>query len=84
MTIPWQSMTVEEFARFRRSLGERVIPANGVFWRQVRPLFYRPLLPYQEYPSKSVSGPFPAFFRWLAARCASACADEFFPKFVDL
>lgn len=43
-------MTVEEFARYERSLGERVITANGVFWRQVRPLFYRPMLPYQELP----------------------------------
>jgi hypothetical protein len=57
MTIPWQTMTVEEFAGFRHSLGERVLQANGVFWRQVRPCFYRPILPYQEYPPGSVSGP---------------------------
>jgi hypothetical protein len=62
MTIPWQRMTIEEFACFRRSFGERVIPANGGFWRQVRPCFYRPLLPYQEYPPQSVSGPGVAFF----------------------
>jgi hypothetical protein len=62
MTIPWQRMTIEEFACYRRSFGERVIPANGVFWRQVRPCFYRPLLPYQEYPPESFSGAGLAFF----------------------
>src|SRR5664279_700564 len=61
MTIPWQSMTAEEFAIFGRSLGERIIPASGVFWRQVRPCFYRPALPFQEYPPQSVSGPALAF-----------------------
>ena len=33
------------------------MPVNGVFWRSVRPLFYRPILPYQEYPPGSVNGP---------------------------
>jgi hypothetical protein len=55
-------MTPEEFACYRRSFGEHVIVANGVFWRRVRPCFYRPLLPYQEYPPQSVSGPGMAFF----------------------
>ncbi len=55
-------MTVEEFAGFQRSFDARVIPANGIFWRRVRALFYRPLLPYQEYPPQSVGGPFMAFF----------------------
>jgi hypothetical protein len=54
-------MSVEEFARFRRSVGERVIEANGVFWRQVRPFFYRPLLQFQEYKPQSVHGPSRAF-----------------------
>ena len=57
MNIPWQSMTLTEFAAFQRAIGERVITANGVLWRQVRPFFYRPLLPYQEYPPQSVIGP---------------------------
>lgn len=55
-------MTEEEFARFTRSFGKRVILANGVHWRQVRFCFYRPLLPYQEYPPQSVSGPAMARF----------------------
>jgi hypothetical protein len=42
-------MTIEEFAGFERILGQRIIPANGMYWRRVRPFFYRPLLPFQEY-----------------------------------
>ena len=55
-------MTVEEFARFRTSFGESIIPVNGVFWRPVRPLFYRSVLPYQEYAPGSVRGPVMAAF----------------------
>lgn len=54
-------MTVEEFAAYEHSHGNRVIPANGVFWRRVRPFFYRPFLPYLEYQPQLVSGPFMAF-----------------------
>ena len=57
MTIPWQPMTVKEFARFRCSFGERVIESNGIFWRQVRPFFFRPLLPYKEYQATLVKPP---------------------------
>jgi hypothetical protein len=49
MLIPWQRMTVKEFAVYERILGQGIIAVNGTYWRQVRPLFYRPLLPYQEY-----------------------------------
>ena len=54
-------MTVEEFARWEQSHGARVIAANGIFWRRVRPFFYRPLLPYQEFPPPPAAGPFAAF-----------------------
>jgi len=55
-------MTIEEFASFERRQGERIHQINGIYWRRVRPLFYRPLLPYQEYPPPSVSSPLAAFF----------------------
>jgi hypothetical protein len=62
MTIPWQTMTEREFACFRCALGESIIAANGTFWRRVRPFFYRPLLPFQEYPPRSAGGPGLAVF----------------------
>jgi hypothetical protein len=61
MTIPWQPMTAEELARFRCASGERIIRSHGVFWRQVRPFFYRPLLPFQEYQPELAGAPAVAF-----------------------
>ena len=40
---------MEEFAAFEGILGQSIIPANGMYWRRVRPCFYRPLLTFQEY-----------------------------------
>ena len=58
-------MTIEEFAAFEGIFGQRIIAVNGTYWGQVRPLFYRPLLLYQEYqpglvipPSLSLLGGF--------------------------
>jgi hypothetical protein len=58
-------MTIEEFAAFEGIFGQRIIAVNGTYWGQVRPLFYRPMLPYQEYqpglvipPSLSLLGGF--------------------------
>jgi len=58
-------MTIEEFAAFEGIFGQRIIAVNGTYWGQVRPLFYRPLLTYQEYqpglvipPSLSLLGGF--------------------------
>lgn len=57
MTFLWEKMSVEEFADFERILGERIFSVNGTFWREVRPLFYRPLVLFQKYPSGSVRPP---------------------------
>jgi len=62
MTFPWQRMTVEEFASFERSQGERIIKIKGVHWRRVRPCFYRPLLPFQEHQPEAIS---PPSFSWF-------------------
>ncbi len=40
-------MTVAEFAAYERAMGARVLESGGVWWRQVRPFFYRPLIPFQ-------------------------------------
>jgi len=57
LEFPWQRMDVDEYADFERSQGTDVIKVNGVYWRRVRPCFYRPLLAFREYPSGSVSAP---------------------------
>ncbi len=57
MSISWQRMTVEEFARFERISGKHIMVVNDVHWLQVRRLFFRPLLPYKEYPPDLVRSP---------------------------
>ncbi len=50
-------MTVAEFASFERILGQRVFSLNGNYWKRVRPLFYRPVLPFQEFSPGGVASP---------------------------
>lgn len=53
-------MSLEEYARFQIASGMRLACRRGVFWRPVRPFFYRPLLPFQELDPASLQVP------WLA------------------
>jgi hypothetical protein len=45
----WQSMSIDRFATFHAELGIKVCREGGIWWRQVRPFFYRPLLPLNKY-----------------------------------
>jgi hypothetical protein len=49
MERPLQKMSSAEYAAVERGLGAKVVERNGIFWRQVRPFFYRPVLPVQEF-----------------------------------
>lgn len=57
MKITWQKMAMEEYAGFERSQGEKVVKVNEIYWKQLRPFFYRPLLPFREFPAGSVRPP---------------------------
>lgn len=55
-------MSMAEYAAYERATGAVVVEAGGVFWRRVRPFFYRPLLPFLPVELSSVQPPRPA--RW--------------------
>lgn len=56
--MPLTAMTSDEYAAFERTVGrEKLVLAGGLWWRQVRPFFYRPLLVFHEYDPQSASGP---------------------------
>lgn len=55
-------MTEAEYASLVVASGGKVVEVGGVHWRQVRPLFYRPLLPFLELPQRAVIRPFAARF----------------------
>jgi hypothetical protein len=52
-----ESMTEAEYAAYERAMGARVLEAGGVWWRQVRPFFYRPLIPFQALDPERVQPP---------------------------
>ena len=58
MELKLQPMTSAEYAAVERGLGAKISERNGIFWRQVRPFFFRPVLPTQEFSAPEVSLPF--------------------------
>ncbi|HVM59662.1 MAG TPA: hypothetical protein VMV72_02255 [Verrucomicrobiae bacterium] len=41
-------MSLEEYASLQEASGETLVCVEGHWWRQVRPCFFRPLLPFRE------------------------------------
>ncbi|MCS7089708.1 MAG: hypothetical protein RMN51_01665 [Verrucomicrobiota bacterium] len=60
-------MTPAEYAAYERAMGERVVEQNGVYWRQVRPFFFRPLLSFEPLDASAVRRPWLA--RWGGWQC---------------
>lgn len=63
--MQYQRMTIQEYALYQRSLGLKVEKRNDVWWAEVRPYFFRPLICLAEvdpeatrYPVKSHIGGF--------------------------
>jgi hypothetical protein len=50
-------MNLDTLAGFERLLGKAAFSVNGVYWRQVRPGFYRPLAQFKEYSTATTSFP---------------------------
>lgn len=61
MICSWLKMTPDNFAAFQRLMGGKVIELDHVYWVQVRPGFYRPLLHFEAYRSGAITLPSPWF-----------------------
>lgn len=70
METPIESMTIAELAAYERAMGALVVESGGVFWRRIRPLFYRPLVPFEVLDPAAVRPPVAA--RWGAWQCVVA------------
>lgn len=44
-------LSLDEYAALQQSVGEKVVCLDGFWWRRVRPCFYRPLVPFREFPT---------------------------------
>jgi hypothetical protein len=59
----WKPMTMDEFAAFQQADGMKVVKVDDAWWAEIRPFFFRPLLPLtvidpmcQSYPVKARLG----------------------------
>lgn len=57
----WEQMSLGEYAQFEIANNARVNKHRGIWWRQIRPFFYRPLFPLQEIPSDSINSFFTGY-----------------------
>lgn len=53
----WERMSIDEYADYEGGNGTKLIKIDDVWWRSVRPFFYRPLLPYQRLAPEKVKPP---------------------------
>ena len=54
-SISWPTMSIERYAAFEQSLGAKKILRTGdICWIQIRPFFYRPLLPFKKYDAEQL------------------------------
>jgi len=52
-------MNIDEYAQLEQKTGSRLIKKGAIWWREVRPFFYRPLLPFDSYPCEETVRLFP-------------------------
>ncbi|MGB6546693.1 MAG: hypothetical protein WA871_05640 [Candidatus Acidiferrales bacterium] len=55
--MPITNMSHEDFAALERTQGAHIREVDGVYWRRVRPFFYRPLFQFQEFSPSAVRAP---------------------------
>jgi len=62
-------MSLAEYADLQTRFGVKVIGHHGRFWRQVRPFFYRPLLPVESFQEAVVQRPaaWPSGYQYVVA-----------------
>lgn len=79
-------MSLAEYASLQQLLGEKVVLRGGLPWQQVRPFFYRPLLPVEALDPRQVSPPsgWPGGFQHVVNRPAEANSAMSFIMLDDL
>lgn len=53
--MEYSSMAIDEYAAYETVNGYKLIKQHGVWWRRVRPFYYRPLFPFQEIDPKTLT-----------------------------
>jgi hypothetical protein len=86
MDRPIQQMSLSDYAELQTRFGVKVIGHNGQFWRQVRPFFYRPLLPVESFQETVVQPPaaWPSGYQYVVANGQPANSTMNFLMLEDL
>jgi len=58
--MPWKPMSIDEYADYESGNGATLVKVDDVWWRAVRPFFYRPLFPFQRLAPGTVKPPSPS------------------------
>src|ERR1700688_3463761 len=61
MDYRMEQMSVSEYARIQSLRGVRTVQLGSIYWKEVRPHFYRPLLSYVSLDRKRVMAPRQSF-----------------------
>jgi hypothetical protein len=56
----WESMSLDEYAQLESAMGAKLVKTQGVWWRKVRPFFYRPLFLLRELNPEKLKFPAPS------------------------
>ena len=59
MKMNWPPMSISEYAAFKLRLEGHVLNVGGTYWSQVKPFFYRPLLPFRGINQQDTVHSFP-------------------------
>jgi len=63
-------MSVDEYALLQQQLGAKLREVDGIWWRRVRPFFYRPLLSHESFEEEKLQRPchWPGAFQYSTVR----------------
>jgi len=55
--MQWERMSIDEYARLETAYGGKLERVDGVWWKECRPFFYRPLFPFAAFDPGRASAP---------------------------
>ena len=85
--MTWERMTIDEYAELASKMGARLHKIDDVWWKEVRPFFFRPLFPFASFIPHSQKAPLSSFlvgFQHLVPTKEYANSNMHFLIFDDL
>jgi hypothetical protein len=49
--MTWERMSIDELAAFEKAVGGKLLKYNGIWWRETKPFFFRPLNVMEMFPA---------------------------------